>query len=71
MEQELIQKAKPDLIDMAEKEIGRGLIMLKFYEKKIKDTKDKKDKAQIEMKTMPIKGSLGFNKELLDFIKNL
>lgn len=72
MEQELIKKAKQDLIDMCEKEVGRDLVMISFYEKAIKESKDKKDKANIELgKLEPIKKALAFNYKLLEHLKTL
>ena len=65
-----MEKAKQELIDMCEKEIGRGEIFRDFYKKKEDEVPDKEEKGKIALKRIPIEDSIRFNMELVDFVKN-
>jgi hypothetical protein len=66
-----MEQAKKEIIEMCEKEIGRGEIFMGFYKKQELKEKNKEEKAKIGLKIKQIEDSVKINSEILDYVKSL
>jgi hypothetical protein len=67
LNQEIVTK----LINQAEEDYTKGMVLKSFYEEMLKEENDKEVKASIQSKILRVQESIEFNQKYLEHTKKL